>query len=310
MKNKILISLSIFFLINNFFFSELKSKISSTMIVKVGDSVITSIDIQNEILSNLLINKQIITQENINNNKNFAIKNLINQSIKRSEINKYEIKDYNKKDLQNYIDKVAKTLNTNTKGLKEIFINSGVNYNSFVKQYETELLWNTLIFNIYKNQININIIDVKNEVEKILNKEKVEYNVSEIEIRNSEDIKDKLINILELIKKEGFESVARKFSMAPSAEKGGLIGWISSEVLSKKYLVQVEKLTINEISSPIINENSTSLLKINDIKKNNNEIKLNEIKNKILMQKKEEKLNLFSRSHFSNLENSIPINFL
>ena len=280
------------------------------MIVKVGDSVITSIDIQNEILSNLLINKQIITQENINNNKNYAIKNLINKSIKRNEINKYEIKHYNKKDLRNYIDDVAKNFNTNTKGLKEIFIKYGVNYDSFVEKYEIELLWNTLIFNIYKNQININVIEVKNEVEKILNTEEVEYNLSEIEIQNSEDVKDKLNSILELIKKEGFETVARKFSIAPSAKKGGLIGWISNEVLSKKYLEQLKKININEISTPIININTVSLFKINDIKKNKNEIELEKIKQKILLQKKEEKLNLFSRSHFSNLENTIPINFL
>jgi len=280
------------------------------MIVKVGDSVITSIDIQNEILSNLLINKQIITQENINNNKNYAIKNLINKSIKRNEINKYEIKHYNKKDLRNYIDDVAKNFNTNTKGLKEIFIKYGVNYDSFVEKYEIELLWNTLIFNIYKNQININVIEVKNEVEKILNTEEVEYNLSEIEIQNSEDVKDKLNSILELIKKEGFETVARKFSIAPSAKKGGLIGWISNEVLSKKYLEQLKKININEISTPIININTVSLFKINDIKKNKNEIELEKIKQKILLQKKEEKLNLFSRSHFSNLENTVVINFL
>ena len=34
------------------------------------------------------------------------------------------------------------------------------------------------------------------------------------------------------------------------------------------------------------------------------------MKKKILDQKKQEKLNLFSRSHFSKLENSIQINFL
>ena len=280
------------------------------MIVKVGDSVITSIDIQNEILSNLLINKQIITQENINNNKNYAIKNLINKSIKRNEINKYEIKHYNKKDLRNYIDDVAKNFNTNTKGLKEIFIKYGVNYDSFVEKYEIELLWNTLIFNIYKNQININIIEVENEVQKMLSVETVEYNLSEIKIPNSDNNKDKLNSILELIKKDGFESVARKYSIATSAKKGGLIGWTSSTVLSKKYLEQIKKININEISSPIINENSISLLKINEIKKIKNQVEQDKIKEKILLQKKEEKLNLFSRSHFSNLENTVVINFL
>jgi len=310
MKNKILINLAIFFFINNFFLSELKSQINNKIVVKVGNSVITSIDIKNEIITNLLINKQEITQENINNNKNYAVKNLIKKSIKRSEINKYKIINYSKKDLQSYADKVSKIFNTNTKGLKEIFITAGINYDSFLEKYKTELLWNTLIYHIYKNRININAVEVNNEVENLLKTESFKYNISEIEIQNSENKEDKLNNILKLIKEEGFESVARKFSIAQSAEKGGLIGWISSEVLSKKYLEQIKKININEISSPIINENSVTFLKINDIKKNKNLIELTKIKKKILLQKKEEKLNLFSRSHFSNLENSIPINFL
>ena len=39
------------------------------------------------------------------------------------------------------------------------------------------------------------------------------------------------------------------------------------------------------------------------------ESQADEIRNSILNKKKEEKLSLFSRSHFSNLENSIVIEF-
>ena len=94
-------------LINNFFFSNLLSQINSSIVIKVGQSLITSIDIQNEIITNLIINKQQITQANIDNNKQYAIKNLINKTIKREEIEKYEIKNYNEKDLQNYIIGIA-----------------------------------------------------------------------------------------------------------------------------------------------------------------------------------------------------------
>ena len=120
--NKILLNLSIFFLLNGSLVTELKSKIDNKIIVKVGHTLITSVDIQNEIVVNLILNKQEITQENINNSKNFAIRNLINKKIKRIEINKYEITDYNKKDLNNYIEKISKSLNTDKSGLKKIFI--------------------------------------------------------------------------------------------------------------------------------------------------------------------------------------------
>ena len=44
-------------------------------------------------------------------------------------------------------------------------------------------------------------------------------------------------------------------------------------------------------------------------KENKSEEELKKIKENILNKKKEEKLELFSRSHFSNLENSITIKF-
>ena len=200
-----------FFLTNIFILSNSQSGIQNTIVVKVGDLLITSIDVQNEIITNLIVQRREITQENINNNKNYAIKNLINKSIKQSEINKFQVKNYNKKDLQNYIENVAKNLDTNKNGLKDIFKQSNINYKSFVEKHEIELLWNTLIFEIYKNQTNVNIVEVDNDIERI--------------------------------------------------------------------------------------------------KENKNKDELKEIKKNILAQKKEEKLNLFSRSHFSNLENTIAINF-
>jgi len=201
----------IFILFNNFIFVNLQSQINNTIVVKVGNSLITSLDVQNEIITNLIINNQELTQNNINNNKNYAIKNLISKSIKSSEIKKYKIKNYNKKDLQNYIENVAKNLNINQSGLKEIFKQSNIDYKTFVEKFEIELLWNTLIFKIYRNQININIVDVDTEIK--------------------------------------------------------------------------------------------------NFKESKSEEEFKEFKKNILNKKREEKLNLFSRSHFSNLENSVAINF-
>ena len=69
MKSKIAINISFIFLITGFFFSDLKSQIKNLIVVKVGTTVITSVDVQNEILTNLLLNKVELTQENINNGK-------------------------------------------------------------------------------------------------------------------------------------------------------------------------------------------------------------------------------------------------
>ena len=211
MKNVNIIIISIFFLFNNFIFTNLYSQINNNIAVKVGNSLITTIDVQNEIITNLVLSKQEITQENINKNKNYAIKNLISKRIKKSEIEKYKVSSYREQDLQKYIEDVAKNLSTDQNGLKEIFKQTNIDFEIFVNKHKIELLWNTLIFELYKNQTNINVVEVDNEVKKV--------------------------------------------------------------------------------------------------KENKNEEEIKEIKKNILNKKKENKLNLFSRSHFSSLENTISIDF-
>ena len=309
MRNKILISLGIFLFINNFIFSELKSKISNNIVVKVGNDLITSIDIKNEIITNLIISKQKVTQETINGNKDYAVKNLISKSIKRAEVNKYSVTAYNKNDLRNYALGIAKKFNTNIKGLKKIFKESNINYETFEKNYETELLWNSFIFNIYKNQININIVEVANEVKVLLKTQIIEYNISEIEILKSENEKQKIDEVFELIKKEGFEVAAKKLSIAKSSKNSGLLGWVSNRSFSKTYLDEIKRIKINEISSPMNNKNSITIFRINNLRKSNDARKVDVLKDKVLARKKQDKLNLFSRSHFSNLENTIAIKF-
>jgi len=309
MRNKILISLGIFLFINNFIFSELKSKISNNIVVKVGNDLITSVDIKNEIITNLIISKQKVTQETINGNKDYAVKNLISKSIKRAEVNKYSVTAYNKNDLRNYALGIAKKFNTNIKGLKKIFKGSNINYETFEKNYETELLWNSFIFSIYKNQININIVEVANEVKVLLKTQIIEYNISEIEILKSENEKQKIDEVFELIKKEGFEVAAKKLSIAKSSKNSGLLGWVSNRSFSKTYLDEIKRIKINEISSPMNNKNSITIFRINNLRKSNDARKVDVLKDKVLARKKQDKLNLFSRSHFSNLENTIAIKF-
>ena len=178
---------TILFLIflNNFIIFDLESKIVNNILGKVGNSLITSVDLQNEIITNLLINKQDFSQENIESAKSYSLKNLINKTIKKDEIDKYKIKDFNRKDLNEYIDKVAKEFDTNQSGLEEIFKKNNVNYSKFVERYKIELSWNTLIFQIYKNQINPNIMEIDNEIKKIKeNKNDEELKKIRIEITN------------------------------------------------------------------------------------------------------------------------------
>lgn len=309
---KILKCFSLLCLLFSFSFLGVKSEIKNFIVVKVAGLAITSVDVENEILTNLIMNKQEITQTNIDKNKPFAIKNLINKTIKKKEVNKFEIINFSKIDLKLYIERIAKTFNTDTKGLKKIFKANSIDYDTFVKNHKIELLWNSLIYTIYKNQININIVEVEQEVqnyEQTGTDESIQFNLSEIEILKTEYSNDKFIEILDTIKNESFEVAAMKYSMSSNGQDGGLIGWVKGKSLTNIYLKEIKKLSIKELSTPIFNEKTVTIFKLNNIKKNEEKNTTIELKEKIITQKKQDKLNLYSRSHFSNLENIISIKF-
>ena len=289
------------------------SKINNKIIANVGNQIITDLDIEDEIKTMLILNQKKFSQENINQVKNMAMNALIKRSIKKNEILKYKVEDYDEKELNNYLIQVSKKLNTDIEGLKNILESNLINYEIFIDKYKTELKWNNLIYSLYKNQLNINTVDIENELKKSLeNKiEIVEYELSEIEVLfNQKDLNKNLEEIYETIKNSDFKTAVKKYSISPSSENDGKMGKLNEKSLSKVYLNELKKLNIGEITNPIRSGESVVILKIDNIKKiGNEELDLEKIKKEIVLRKRDEKLNLFSRSHLSSVENSLLVKF-
>ena len=89
----------------------------------------------------------------------------------------------NRSDLDNYLNKVSNSLGISRYDLKKFFNNNNLNYELFEDKYKTNLIWNTLIFSLYKNQIDLNMIEIDNELEKIISSGILkEFNLSEIQL--------------------------------------------------------------------------------------------------------------------------------
>ena len=99
-KNQLVKILSIIFTISFLFNTSIKSEIQNSIIAKVGNEVITAVDLENEIRTLIFLNGNQVNQELIDKSKDVAIKSLIRQLIKKNEIKKYNIKKYDKRDLE------------------------------------------------------------------------------------------------------------------------------------------------------------------------------------------------------------------
>ncbi len=298
----------IFFL---FQFSNVFSKISNSIVITVGNLPITYLDLVKEMRLIAIVSNNKIENSNKEQIKNIAAKSLIKRKIKEIEIEKYSIKNFNKNDLKKLISQTSINLGTNEDGLKKIMNLNNLDFKYLEHKYEVDLKWNSLIFELYKNKVVLNM----GEVEEILNNtiqntvSRKDFLLSEIEINLPNNEMQLVIKkIIKNIEVEGFENTAKKYSISQTAESGGSLGWMNEKKLSRKILENIKDLKTNEVGKPIILENSIVFLKKMGEKVYEKDVK--KLKDNIIKIEKEKKLKMFSNSHYSNLERVTQINFL
>ena len=111
MKNILLTKLILCFGI--FFLLEAKANVTYSIVAKVGNQIITSLDVEHEIRTVLLLSQREINQENVNSLKGYAINEIVKRLVKRNETFKYGVKEYQSNEMEQYIRRYYKNLDTN-----------------------------------------------------------------------------------------------------------------------------------------------------------------------------------------------------
>lgn len=308
LNEKLQIKFYFFFLIILNFDNYCKAKIENKIIIRVGSQIITNYEIQNKILTELILANLQVNQKNINSFKKKAHDDLINLKLKKKELSKKNI-DIQKNETESYLRSIY---SNNLEEFKNTFKINNLDYNIYLDELETELKWRKFIFFAYQKRININEQLIEEEIQNLQKKknEIIEFKISEIEILNNENSKNDIDKIKEEIKNNGFNQTAFKFSISSSSVNEGDLGWIKKTSLDENIVKILDKLEIDAVSSPIIKQNSIIFLKLTDKRKiKNNEIDLKKIKAELIKSKQNEIFSLYSSSHLSKLKNQTLIQY-
>jgi len=286
--------------------------IKDGLFITVGDRAITKSDIINEIKIIIILNNMSYSDDKREKLQEMAIKSIIKKNIKKIEISKNDFLKFSQNDLNNELSRLANRINLDVETLKNICITNELDFSIITEQIETELLWNSLIFNLYRNRLSINLNEIDEQLKLNQNKKEFEeFLISEIIVQSVE--KDKLKSKIEEIKNqieiEGFENSAMNLSISQTAEKGGDLGWVNENEISKKFKSKILNTSIGNISEPILLKEGILFFKVRDKRKIKNEINLDELKNQMVNSEKTKILNMYSMSHYDNLRRSVAIKF-
>jgi peptidyl-prolyl cis-trans isomerase SurA len=293
-------------------FNNANALIKDSIYITIENEVITQSDIIDEIKMLLILSDQSYDEKNKDQLRSLAVKSVIRRSIKKIGIKRYNVTNYNKIDLNNELKRLASNLNTDLKNFKKKFEDNKIEYSKITEQVKIDLMWNSLIFNLYKNMIVINLEDVEEKLKLTASQSEInEYLISEIIIQPNENTKveTQITEVKKKIKNEGFEKTAMDLSIAESSLNGGNLGWLQENTISNNFKNQIINTMVGEVSEPVYTPGGIIFFKVRDLRKKKITIDLEKTKNNIVNNEKQKILNMHSLSHYENLKQSITIDF-
>ncbi len=275
MNLKIFLIIIFFFIIKN---NQLLALEEYKIILKVENDIITNVDLINEKKYLIALNNEIL---NLPEEKflQIAKNSIVKEKIKKNEIKKHFKENYkyefSEVTLKNYSNRLGLD---SIDELKKYFSKFNLNLNFVKAKIKNDEMWNRIIFDKYKNQVNVDVNELKNRLKKeIKNNQNIvtEYNISEIQfnLNVGENLEQKYNQIINSINNNGFRVASNLHSISETSKFGGKIGWVNKTSMSSSISNKLEKLNIGEITKPINIRNFFLILKIED--KKESKIKIN-----------------------------------
>ena len=287
--------------------------IQDGLFVIVGNRAITKSDIVDEIKIILILNNIIYSSDLREKLQKLAIKSTVKRIVKEIEISKNNLLEFSQDDFNTELNRLANNLNMDIDTLKNVCISNGLDFSIIKNQIKTELLWNSLIFALYRDRVSINLNEIDEQLKLYQDKKEfVEFLISEIIIKSvgKDKLESRIEEIKNKIKTEGFENVAMNLSISQSAIRGGDLGWLSENEISGKFRSKILNTSIGSLSVPIFLNEGILIFKVRDKRIVEKEINLVKLKNQLVESEKQKILNMYSMSHYDNLRRSISIKFL
>jgi len=277
----------------------------------VGNRAITKSDILNEVRMILIVNNIKYAPEQKDSLQRKAVKSLVARNIKQIEIEKNSFLTFDDRDLMNELTRTANNLGVELEVLKKICESQDFDFSLIEDEVKTKLLWNSLIFHLYRDKLSINFEEIDERLKsKKLDEDIDEYLISEILLKpeGQEKVQAQVNGIIEQIKTDGFKSVAIEFSISKTAIQGGDLGWLSRNQITKDFMPIIESTPIGEVSKPIIIKDGILFFMVRDKRIINKKLNLEELKNQLINLEKTKILDMYSMTHYDNLKRSVGVN--
>ncbi|MBL4870190.1 MAG: peptidylprolyl isomerase [Robiginitomaculum sp.] len=234
------------------------AQISHGIAAVVNDDVITSLDLRQRALFMMATQGVEPTEESQKRILAQAMKNLVDEKLQLQESKKYD-QTISNEAVEQGIETLITRNGLSVEEFTSRLAGAGISISTLQDQVRSEIAWERIIGGLYGSRIRISDAQIDETINQIsATANKPNYRVAELYIEATPDIggmegamqgANAMIKQLE----EGapFRVLAQQFSSAPSAAKGGDIGWVREGELREEINAAIVNLEKGQISPPV-----------------------------------------------------------
>ncbi|WP_205570726.1 peptidylprolyl isomerase [Brevundimonas naejangsanensis] len=246
-------------------------RMADGIIATVNDRIITGYDLRQRMLVLMAMTQVQPTEENIGAIQQQALNDLIDQHLQAAELAKFEQLKISDQEVDQEIADMARQAGTTAANYLGFLQQGGISIPAFREQMRTEIGWRELVGGRFRDRARVSKSQVEQSMRQLTESAtKPQYLVGEIYIEAArvggmqEAMNGARQLVQQMIQGAPFMAVARQFSAAPSAARGGDAGWIVKGTVQPALQTAMDTLEVGQLSNPIPVDGGVYILYMRD----------------------------------------------
>lgn len=233
-------------------------QLSEGVIATVNDQVITSFDLRQRMLMIIAMSQVQPTQENIPAIQQQALNALIEERLQVQELGKYPDLRISDQEVNEEIARIAEEAGATPENYVAFLEQGGIRRSNMREQLRTELGWRALVGGRFNTRSKVSRAAVDQAMRQLTEAaSKPQYLIGEVYIEAARvggqqaamNGAEQLVQ--QMVAGAPFQNVARQFSAAPSAARGGDAGWVVQGTVQPALQTALDQLAVGQLSRPI-----------------------------------------------------------
>ncbi|MHC3126411.1 peptidylprolyl isomerase [Brevundimonas sp. GN22] len=241
------------------------------VVATVNDRIITGFDLRQRMLLTIMMSQVQPTQETLPALQQQALNDLIDERLQAQEIAKFEQLKISDEEVDKEIEQMAREAGVSVQEYLRFVQQGGIQLTPFRESIRTRLGWSDLTVGRFRDRAKVSRSQVDQALRQITESAtKPQYLIGEIYLDAArvggmqEAVNGARQLIAQMVQGAPFQNVARQFSSAPSAARGGDAGWVVQGSVQPALQASFDVLEVGQLSNPIVVEGGVYIVYMRD----------------------------------------------